>query len=201
MLVAALGLVAYNQAQESQAATSAADTLASLVQAMPEQTVLQLPLQPQPEQLPETVQDSLQETETDLPEMPVEVIGGREYIGVLRIPSLGLELPVLSQWSYPGLKIAPCRYSGSVYSADMVLCAHNYASHFGKIRELNAGEEVSFTDVDGSVYVYTVSDMETIAPTDLDAMAAGQWDLTLFTCTLGGGSRLALRCVAAESGN
>lgn len=40
-------------------------------------------------------------------EMPVETIDGKDYIGVLSIPSLGLELPVLSQWNYPDLKRRP----------------------------------------------------------------------------------------------
>lgn len=40
-------------------------------------------------------------------EMPVKVIDGQEYIAVLKIPAFGLELPVLSQWSYPNLKSPP----------------------------------------------------------------------------------------------
>ena len=39
--------------------------------------------------------------------MTVTELNGWDYIGYLSIPSIGLELPVLSQWSYAGLKIAP----------------------------------------------------------------------------------------------
>ena len=49
-------------------------------------------------------------------EMPVEEIEGNGYIGLLEIPALGLSLPVMSEWSYPNLKLAPCRYSGSAYT-------------------------------------------------------------------------------------
>ena len=53
-------------------------------------------------------------------EMPTVQLDGYEYIGILRIQALSLELPVMSEWSYSALKIAPCRYAGSAYSDDLV---------------------------------------------------------------------------------
>ena len=58
-------------------------------------------------------------------EMPVETIDGRDFIGTLEIPSLNLNLPIISQWSYGNLRVAPCRYDGSAYKNDMILAAHN----------------------------------------------------------------------------
>ena len=69
-------------------------------------------------------------------EMPTVEIDGYDYIGYLDIPSLELSLPVMSEWSYPQLKIAPCRYAGSVYLDDMILAAHNYDRHFGRLKNL-----------------------------------------------------------------
>ena len=46
-------------------------------------------------------------------EMPMIEIDGQWYIGVLEFPSIGLSLPVMSEWSYSRLKISPCRYYGS----------------------------------------------------------------------------------------
>ena len=40
--------------------------------------------------------------------------------------SCGLELPIMSDWDYGRLKIAPCRYYGSVRGENLVLMAHNY---------------------------------------------------------------------------
>lgn len=126
---------------------------------------------------------------------PTLIIDGRDYIGVLRIPSLDLKLPVLSEWSYAGLRVAPCLYAGSSYSGDMVVAAHNYSSHFGRLRELTYGSEVSFADTQGNVFVYEVVSIEELGPRDVDAMTEdGAWDLTMFTCTLGGGSRVTVRC-------
>lgn len=84
-------------------------------------------------------------------------IEGNEYIGYLSIPDLSLELPVMNQWDYTRLKIAPCLYYGSVFTDDLVIAAHNYKSHFGKLEELSLGSFVDFTDAEGTVHRYRVT--------------------------------------------
>ena len=127
-------------------------------------------------------------------EMPMKEIDGETYIGVVEIPSLELSLPVMSDWSYPQLKKAPCRYVGSVYSHDVVICGHNYDRHFGRLKELVPGDEVRFTDMDGNVFRYSVCAVEQLAKTAVEEMQTGDWDLTLFTCTKGGVMRVTVRC-------
>ena len=46
-------------------------------------------------------------------DMKIVTIDGYDYIGYISIPSINLELPVMAEWSYAGLKIAPGRYYGS----------------------------------------------------------------------------------------
>ena len=128
-------------------------------------------------------------------EMPVQTIDGQDYIGVLSIPALNLELPVISQWSYPGLRVAPCRYQGSAYTDNLIIAAHNYSSHFGNLKTLREGDSIFFVDVRGNAFSYEVAALETLAPTATEEMASGDWDLTLFTCTVGGQSRVTLRCI------
>lgn len=127
-------------------------------------------------------------------DMPRTEINGEEYIGILEIPKLGLSLPIASTWSYPKLRKTPCCYSGSAYQGDLIISAHNYESHFGNLRNLQEGESVTFTDVDGNVFRYEVSTRETIQPEDIEGMKSGDWDLTLFTCTYGGQQRVTVRC-------
>lgn len=127
-------------------------------------------------------------------DMPAAEVDGHEYIGILAIPDLGLELPVMSRWSYSNLKIAPCRYTGSAYLDDMVIAAHNYTRHFGRLKELSGGETVTFTDADGNIFTYEVALAEILMPTDTEEMESGGWDLTLFTCTVGGAYRVTVRC-------
>lgn len=127
-------------------------------------------------------------------EMPTEEVDGNKYIGILEIPALDLRLPVMNEWSYSGLKIAPCRYTGSVYLNNMVIAAHNYYSNFGHLKNLSQGDKVVFTDIDGNVFQYEVLMVETLSPVAVKEMISGNWDLTLFTCTVGGQSRVAVRC-------
>lgn len=127
-------------------------------------------------------------------EMPEKEIDGEQYIGVLDIPALGLSLPVMSEWSYPRLKTAPCRYHGSAYTDDMIIAGHNYQRHFSPLKTLGPGERIRFTDMAGNRFVYEVSRTEILARDAVEEMEAGDWDLTLFTCTYGGQTRFTLRC-------
>lgn len=128
-------------------------------------------------------------------DMPEAEIDGWTYIGVLEIPSLELSLPIISQWSYAALRVAPCRYVGSVYNDSMVIAAHNYASHFGNLKNISIGDEVRFTDMDGNVFYYEAAELEVLEPTAIEDMTAGDWDLSLFTCTIGGQYRVTVRCL------
>lgn len=127
------------------------------------------------------------------PDSLVEIKDNR-YIGFLSIPDLGLELPIMSTWSYPQLNIAPCRYIGSVRGEDLVLMAHNNDSHFGRLSQLDLGDGVSFTDMDGQTIYYEVVGKDVLDPSAVEEMTSGAFDLTLFTCTYGGGSRITVYC-------
>lgn len=128
-------------------------------------------------------------------EMTEVMIDGYAYIGYVSIPALGLELPVMSEWDYDRLKIAPCRYSGSTKTDDLVLCAHNYSRHFGNIKNLTVGDSVCFTDMDKETVWYEVASVDILEPGDVEAMTDGSYGLTLFTCTYGGASRVTVRCL------
>ena len=128
--------------------------------------------------------------------MTVVEIEGHGYIGYLSVPEL--ELPVMTDWSDPKLKRAPCRYTGTVAGNDLVLMAHNYARHFDRLSELEVGAWVYFTDMGGNVTSYEVADRDIFAPTSVEEMTAGDFDLTLFTCTYGGKSRVTVYCNRTE---
>ena len=117
-----------------------------------------------------------------------------EFIGYLSIPTLRLNLPVMSEWSYDNLNLAPCRYSGSPATDDFVIAAHNYSSHFGFISSLNVGDTVSFIDVHSHQINYNVEMIDMLSSTDVNDMTSGKYDLTLFTCTYSGQARITVRC-------
>lgn len=192
LVTAALLLAGYNIWDEARAERSVrqvSDNLEELIPAPPE---------PQPEDTPpEEIMypDYVLNPKMDMPEKDIDETA---YIGFLRIPLLRLELPVISQWSYPSLKLAPCRYEGSVYLDNLVIAAHNYKSHFGRLKELSPGDEVTFTDTAGNEFRYAVESLETLVPTAVEEMTSGEYDLTLFTCTVGGQSRVTVRCNRVE---
>ncbi len=133
------------------------------------------------------------------PTMTEVEIDGYGYVGYLSIPAADLELPVMSQWDYERLRISPCRYTGSTKTGNLVICAHNYDYHFGPIQNLKPGDRVVFTDMDGTVWQYTVVSVDILAPTDVEDMTSGDYELTLFTCTYGGATRVTVGCEPCEA--
>ena len=195
LLLAALLLTAYNLWRDAMASTSVDFVLEHLTPALSSRQAV-LPALPSGEDLEEAfIPDYVLNPEMAMPE---ENIDGRSYIGVLDIPALGLSFPIISEWSYDALQIAPCRYSGSAYLDNLVIAGHNYRSHFASLPQLQPGDSVTFTDMDGNVFSNVVSSLETLSPYAISDMTSGDWDLTLFTCTVGGQSRLAIRCDRAE---
>lgn len=184
LMAAAISLAVYNRYEENRAANAADSVLPLLHQAIEANSHIDRPetdTKPSPD-------------ETNAGHMAVVDIEGYGYIGYLSIPALELELPVLSEWDYTRLKIAPCLYYGSVKTDNMVIAAHNYSRHFGKLSQLKPGDIVRFTDMDGTVYNYQVGDVETLPPTATEEMMTSDWELSLYTCTYGGGSRVTVRC-------
>lgn len=132
-------------------------------------------------------------------EMPVLEIDGKRYIGTVSIPAVAIELPVQEDWSLKLLSTSPCRYMGSVYEGNLIICGHDYATHFGRLGNLLPGDEVVFTDIEGTEFHYVVWEKLIIDGKAVEAMKSGDWDLTLFTCTLSGLTRTTIRCKLIEN--
>lgn len=191
LVLSALVLLLHNRLEARQADNAVAETLPQLLEQM--------------QQVHET--ETAGDIELVAPEpsgssparysitMPAVEVDGYEYIGVLIIPSLELELPVMAEWDYDRLKIAPCRYSGSLPAENLVIAGHNYDGHFGSLLQLAEGETVDFVDMNSVRHRFIVDAIETLPPTAIDDMTAGAYPLTLFTCTYGGQDRVAVRCV------
>ena len=192
LIAAALFLVAYNLYDGLRAERSARQAVDQLEESLPPAAITE----------PSAVEEPSDHNEQAIipdyvlcpdMEMPVETINGMDFIGVLQIPSLELELPIISQWNYYNLKTAPCRYSGSAYLNDLIICGHNYTAHFGNLKNRREGDIAMFTDMDGNTFSYEMVEQETLMPNSVEAMGSGDWDLTLFTCTVGGRSRVTVR--------
>ncbi|MDC7294473.1 sortase [Butyrivibrio sp. DSM 10294] len=143
------------------------------------------------EQVPDVVLAS-----EDHGDMPVVDVEGRSFIGTVQIPGLGLLLPIQSEWASDNAKVSVCRYEGSAYENNLIVAGHNYIEHFGRLEELTTGDSVVVTDMNGKSFYYEVVNIETLGAYDVEEMESGDWDLTLFTCTVGGSNRITVRCEA-----
>ncbi len=198
LLLAALFLVLYNTAEDRKGGQQAETVLRALKREIPEYSAAEpaLPAQEVYDLFSEYEEQTVPQTDT------VEV-DGRRYIGYVSVPTVGIELPVQAEWSYQNLKSSPCRYVGNLSENDLILCAHNYTTHFGRIGRLHTDDPIIFTDVHGQAHSFSVINIEQLPGTAVEDMQFGNaddWDLTLFTCTLGGQSRVTVRAVRAEEG-
>ncbi len=187
LILSALSLFFYNR-YEDEKAGQAAENLLSDVQSFIEEKETTPPTQPEETNPAETLD----------PELPVTEIDGYEYVGYLSIPALELELPVMSEWDYNRLKIAPCRQFGSSRTDDLVIAAHNYKKHFGRLSQLEIGDVILFTDMDGIANTYEVAVVDTLASTEVEAVQNSDYDLVLYTCTYGGKTRVTVFCDRTE---
>ena len=185
LILSALLLLLYNRHEAALAGKEAEILLSDVEAAIGGQTS------------PDGPTDATEETETEPtlpPELPVVHLNGYDYVGYVEIPVLELKLPVMATWDYELLQVAPCRQFGSSRTDDLVIAAHNYVTHFGYLKKLIPGDTVVFTDMDGIVNTYAVEKTETLDPTSVDAVKNSGCDLVLYTCTIGGKTRVCVFC-------
>ena len=125
--------------------------------------------------------------------MPTKEYLGYTMIGTLRVPDVGIELPIMSTWSYDLLNVAPCRYSGSIGGGDLIILGHNYRSHFTPLHQTRVGDTVEFEDANGVKYQYVVEAIEYLHKSEGERLPS-DYALSLFTCTADGQSRVVIRC-------
>lgn len=187
LLAASAAIFLRNETEAKNAQTASRQVLEQMVETAQ-------PSLPQGESLPLDIATPVEYlTQEDLEMAEVE-IDGYAYIGYLSIPALELELPIMSDWDYQRLQIAPCRYYGTLRGENLVLMAHNYQKHFGRLSELQESSTVFFVDVDGNATEYEVIAKDVLKPEATEEMVAGVYDLTLFTCTYGGAQRITVYC-------
>ena len=181
LAAAALVLLQNNRQEDATAGAAAASVVQQLQTTAPAVTAA-------PAAQPDAVENAA---------MPAETINGYDYIGVLEIPALNLTLPIMADWDYDRLKIAPCRQFGSVETNDLVIAGHNYKTHFGCLDQLQVGDAVNFTDVNGNVTTYHVALTSILQPDDVDAVQNSGYPLVLYSCTYSGKTRLTVFCEKA----
>ena len=111
-------------------------------------------------------------------------------IGVINIPSINVNYPILSTYTDELLKIAPCRFHGPNPNevGNLCIAGHNYknSKFFSKVPNLQLGDKIEITDLSGRMLTYTVYDKFIVNPDELactSQLTKGKKEITLITCT------------------
>ncbi len=202
LVIAALLLFSHNRAEDRRAGESAEDTLRLVEAAMAErETNGETGTTPAPgaSASPGAAAAGTEIGSGGLPappalDMPTVRSGAYDYIGYLDFPGYDLTMPVAATWSFPAMEISPCRHTGSVYNDNLVVAGHNYKTEFDVLFHLEAGDTVTFTDVDGNVFTYTVREFASVTPDDSDTVMNSGYALTMYTCNWDTSERVTVFC-------
>ena len=190
LLISAAALVVYNNQKAEKSAEESHKVLIKMKEMIPEEFVVNK----QEENFQQIIEGTHENLVENNEEKEYIEIDGNKYIGIVRIPEINVELPVMKDWSYKKMDTAPCTYSGSLEDNDFMIMAHNYKGFFIDLKNLSSGSVIEFVKCDGELLRYEVNNIETIGGWNRDALFEGDdWDITLFTCTYSGYSRVVVR--------
>jgi len=141
-------------------------------------------------------------TQSTTPKTATYNVNGEDYtvVGVLNIPTLNIEYPILSETSTQLLKVSLNKYWGANPNevGNMVVVGHNYKNNkfFSNLSKIQHGEIVKITDLDGKTLDYKVYDTYVIDPYDnacTSQLTDGKTEITLITCHYENGSNHATK--------
>lgn len=121
-------------------------------------------------------------------------------IGTLRIPSLDIVLPIISEMNDDLLKLSVCRFHGPMPNqvGNICIAGHNYndGSLFSDIPRLSIGDSIILTDLSHNQVDYTVHEKYEINASDTSCTSQetnGQREITLVTCNNFTGNRIIIK--------
>lgn len=123
-------------------------------------------------------------------------INGHKIIGIIKIPKINLEYPILETTTVETLNLSITKFWGKEINeiGNVTLAGHNNLSGvmFGKIKKLKVGDVIELTDIKNVTLKYEIFKTYVIDPNDISCILPeqeGTREITLITCTTGGTSR------------
>lgn len=144
------------------------------------------------------VNDNIQtDAESEIPYVEYE---GYQVIGIIKIPKIDLEYPILVETTEDSLQKSITRFGdGKVNEVgNLCLAGHNYINNsmFGDINKLENDDDIYITDLHGNEVTYKVFDKYNTNPNDisvLESIDSNKREITLITCINGNKERLIVR--------
>lgn len=129
-----------------------------------------------------------------------EEIEGYKVVGIINIPKINIEYPILEKTNKESLKLSITKFWGEKINqkGNVVLAGHNNLNNkmFGKIDRLENGDIIELTDSQMVTVKYQVFDKYVIDPNDIDCIFPideNTREITLITCTNRDKNRLVVK--------
>lgn len=127
-------------------------------------------------------------------------IQGHKVVGIIRIPKINLEYPILETTSKETLNLSITKFWGNQINeiGNVSLAGHNNlnGTMFGKTKKLEVGDIIELTDIQNVTLKYKVFKIYIIDPNDISCILPeqeGVREITLITCTNGNKNRLIVK--------
>lgn len=127
-------------------------------------------------------------------------LGEYKIIGIIKIPKIELEYPILEETTIDSLKYSITKFWGGKINeiGNLSLAGHNNfnGTMFGKIKKLDIGDIIELTDEQNITIKYEVFKKYVIDPNDITCILpedSKTREVTLITCTNGRHNRLIVK--------
>jgi len=127
-------------------------------------------------------------------------LGGYKVVGIIKIPKINLEYPILEKTNAESLNISITKFWGNEINeiGNVTLAGHNNLNGvmFGKIKKLVEGDIIELTDKQNITLKYEVFSTSVIDPNDISCILPieeGRREVTLITCTNGRENRFIVK--------
>ena len=127
---------------------------------------------------------------------------GYDVIGLLKIPVIDLEYPIISETTDTTMKISISRFWGGDVNGygNLSLAGHNNynGTMFGKNNKLKLGDTVELTDLSGNLIKYEIKEIFKTDPNDTSVLKTEDnsiREVTLITCSNGRKERLIIKAL------
>lgn len=119
--------------------------------------------------------------------MPTIEVDGIDFVGKICIYGIAenkqnyIELPVKAQWDKKSIKNYPCRFSGSIYSGNLIIGGSDTKGQFQFIKNLTIGDNIFITDTVSNRFCFVVSDIFVSKNVSNEYLNSKKFDLLLFS--------------------
>ena len=121
-------------------------------------------------------------------------VDGTDYAALLEVPAFSVTMPVRMQWNSMAVSSVPCRFSGNPYDGSLIIGGVDFPKQFDFISQMDIGDEVNVTDMSGSVFRYTVTNVLHEKNSKAETLQKGEADCKLFARSKKTGDTIVVCC-------